>query len=93
MNYSMQDLFSNLPEMERDFLQELEVSTKELSKKKRPRIITGGNHVTKLFLRECKLKSLPESIGNLKYLQILILERNKLREIPEVLERFTIAII
>ncbi|QEE16745.1 leucine-rich repeat domain-containing protein [Promethearchaeum syntrophicum] len=44
---------------------------------------TIDDHIVTLDLSECHIKELPDSIGNLKKLEKLFLNKNELRELPE----------
>lgn len=52
-----------------------------------PTMLIHDNHVNKLNLENCKLKKLPDSIGDLKHLEYLNLSYNELEEIPETIGR------
>jgi hypothetical protein len=58
----------------------------ELEHELAPCFIVQNRHVVGLDLFECGLKKLPESISDLKYLQILSARYNRLEKLPESLK-------
>ena len=52
-----------------------------------PGMLIRDNHIYKLNLEKCKLKMLPDSVGDLKHLEYLNVSDNELEEMPETIGR------
>ncbi|MFO8018982.1 MAG: hypothetical protein R6U96_10125 [Promethearchaeia archaeon] len=48
-----------------------------------------NNHVIEIRLNACELKTFPHSIGRLRHLEVLKLEKNQLTEIPDALSQLS----